>query len=253
MSTGNTGNKCGLMVHTVAGYPTMEKSFIAAKALVAGGADYMEVQFPFSDPTADGPVIEKACQTALDGGFKVADGFAFMARLRKEVDIPLFIMTYGSLVFAKGAEEFCRQAAAAGLHGLIIPDLPPDYDENLFAAGRAAGLSIVPVIAPEIADDRLKLIGDMKPEFIYTALRLGITGSKTSLDAATIAYLDKVGSLGAKVVAGFGVRSHEQMRALDGHAHAAAVGSYFLEVLNNAGEDYAAALTKAARELKNGA
>lgn len=245
-------SKCGLMAHTVAGYPTMEKSYIAARALAAGGADYLEVQFPFSDPTADGPVIEKACQTALEGGFKVADGFAFMARLRREADIPLFIMTYGSLVFARGAEEFCRQAADAGLRGLIIPDLPPDYDENLFAAGRAAGLSIVPVIAPEISDERLRFIGDLKPEFIYTALRLGITGGKTSLDAAAIAYLDKVGGLGAKVVAGFGVRSREQMRALDGHAHAAAVGSYFLEVMNNAGPDFAEALTRAARELKNG-
>lgn len=242
-----------LMVHTVAGYPDLERSRLVAKALVAGGADYMEVQFPYSDPTSDGPIIEKASQAALDGGFRVDAGFELMSRLRQEVDIPLFIMTYGSLVFARGVAKFCDDAVAAGMTGLIIPDLPPDYSENLFAEGGKRGLCIVPVIAPEISDARLKVMADLKPEYIYTALRLGITGSKTQLDEGTIRYLDKVAGLGAKVIAGFGVRSREQMAALSGHAHAAAVGSFFLERLNAVmaeGGDIAGAMTAAARELK---
>ena len=243
----------GLMVHMVAGYPDMEASLEVARALARGGADYIEVQFPFSDPSADGPVIERASQTALDRGFKVDDGFKLMERLAAELDIPLFIMTYGSLVYARGAAEFSRRATAAGVDGLIIPDLPPDYAEGLFSEGRAAGLAVVPVIAPEISDHRLEIIGDLKPEYIYTALRLGITGSVTTLDDKTIRYLDKVKRLGAKIVAGFGVRSREQMLALAGHADAAAVGSFFLEKLNAAmadGRDVSQVLTDAARELR---
>ena len=247
-----TATETKLMAHTVAGYPDMETSFVAARALVRGGADYMEVQFPFSDPSSDGPTIERACQVALDGGFRVEDGFALMKRLRKEVDIPLFIMTYGSLVFARGAEDFCDRTVAAGLQGLIIPDLPPDYSEGLFEAGKKRGLAIVPVIAPEISPARLQAIGDLKPEYIYTALRLGITGSRTQLDDKTIRYLDRVKALGAKVVAGFGVRTREQMLALAGHADAAAVGSFFLERLNAmpAGGDVEGTLGAAVRELK---
>ncbi len=244
-------SECKLMAHMVACYPDREKSLAVAAGLAEGGADYLEVQFPFSDPSADGPVIERACQTALDNGFKVADGFNLMERLAGMLNIPLFIMTYGSLVFARGADEFARHAKAAGVHGLIIPDLPPDYDEKLFEAGLRHGLAVVPVIAPEISEARLKLIGGLKPEFIYTALRLGITGGASTLDEKTIAYLGAVAALGAKTIAGFGVRSREQMRALAGRAHAAAVGSHFLAVLNAAGPDadIKSVMAEAARKL----
>ncbi len=246
-------SECKLMAHIVCGYPDMEESERAARGLIAGGADYLEVQFPFSDPSADGPVIEKACQKALDGGFTVSDGFALMRRLAGDVSIPLFIMTYGSLVFARGVDEFARESAESGVSGLIVPDLPPDYDEHLFEAGKRRGVAVVPVIAPEISEERLRLIGSLAPEYIYTALRLGITGSRTALDEKTIRYLERVGELGAKVIAGFGVRSREQMRALSGHAHAAAVGSYFLEQINAKGpdEDAGPILKKAAHGLKN--
>lgn len=243
-------NDTKLMAHMIAGYPDFETSFTIARALARGGADYLEVQFPFSDPSSDGPVIERASQVALDNGFRVQQGFDFLRRLHDELGLPLFIMTYGSLVYARGAADFCDRSVAAGVRGLIIPDLPPDYSEGLFDAGRERGLAIVPVIAPEISDARLAAIGALKPEYIYTALRLGITGSRTSLDENTIRYLDKVSKLGAKIVAGFGVRTREQMRALSGHAHAAAVGSYFLECMNSAKDDIEKTLTDAAKALK---
>ncbi len=240
-----------LMAHLVAGYPDMERSRAAALALAEGGADYLEIQFPFSDPSADGPVIERACQASLDAGFKVADGFRLIGDLSKRVAAPLFIMTYGSLVFARGAEDFSRRAAGAGARGLIVPDLPPDYDERLFESGRAAGLAVVPVIAPGIAEARLRLIRSLSPEYVYTALRLGITGGATELDGNTVRYLDALKSLEAKIVAGFGVRSREQMLALAGHVHAAAVGSHFLALLERAGDATPGeVLRKAAAELK---
>ncbi|MCD8140163.1 MAG: tryptophan synthase subunit alpha [Planctomycetaceae bacterium] len=238
-----------LMAHMVAGYPGMGMSMTVAQALVAGSADYLEVQFPFSDPSSDGPLIERACQAAIEGGFRVDDGFEFMeALLRDFPSVPLFIMTYGSLVFAHGVGKFCDDAVKAGVRGLIIPDLPPDFSEGLFDEGRKRGLAIVPVIAPEISDARLKMIGDMKPEYIYTALRLGITGSDTRLDDAAIRYLDKVRKTGSKIIGGFGVRSREMMLALEGYADIAAVGSHFLKILDQTGDP--ATLTAAAKELK---
>jgi len=243
--------ECKLMAHLVAGYPDMDTSRRAALALAAGGADYLEVQFPFSDPSADGPVIERACHASLAAGFRVEDGFRMVGRLRNEVNIPVFIMTYGSLVFARGAEPFVRRATDAGARGLIVPDFPPDFSEGLFDAGKVAGLAVVPVIAPGISDERLEIIRRLASEYVYTALRLGVTGGGTTLDAGTVAYLDKVAGLNAKVIAGFGVRSREQMAALSGRAYAAAVGSFFVERLRGAlaGGNVEAVLSAAAREL----
>ncbi|MCC8164838.1 MAG: tryptophan synthase subunit alpha [Planctomycetes bacterium] len=238
-----------LMAHMIAGFPNVDTARKIARGLVRGGAHYLEVQFPFSDPSSDGPLIEKASQAALDNGFRVADGFAFMKELSRDYDVPLFIMTYGSLVFARGAGAFCDQAKDAGVTGLIIPDLPPDYSEGLFDEGKKRGLAIVPVISPGISDARLDILRALQPEYIYTALRLGITGSATHLDDATIAYLEKVKALGAKIIAGFGVRSAEMMHLLAGHADAAAVGSYFLEVYDKAEGDVESALSEAAKNL----
>ena len=244
--------ECRLMAHLVAGYPDMDTSRRCALALAAGGADYLEVQFPFSDPPADGPVIERACHASLAAGFRVEDGFRMVEELRDELEIPVFIMTYGSPVLARGVERFVRRAVEAGARGLIVPDIPPDSPEGLLEAGKAAGLAVVPVIAPGISDERLEMIRRLAPEYVYTALRLGVTGGGTELDAGTTAYLGAVAGLGAKVIAGFGVRSREQMLALSGWAHAAAVGSFFVERLRGAldgGNDVESALSAAAREL----
>jgi tryptophan synthase alpha chain len=237
-----------LMAHMVAGYHGMDMSMAVAKALVEGGADALEAQFPFSDPSSDGPAIERACQEALDGGFRVDDGFEFMRALSRDIGVPLFIMTYGSLAFARGVEKFCDDAGRAGVTGLIIPDLPPDFSEGLFEAGRARGLAIVPVIAPGISAERLAVISALRPRYIYTALRLGITGGDTRLDAAAISYLDRVRDIGSEIIAGFGVRSREMMLALEGHADYAAVGSHFLEILDKTRRPEA--LIQAAKELK---
>lgn len=241
-------SECKLMAHMIAGYPDLEQSLEFGHALAEGGADYLEVQFPFSDPSSDGPLIERACQDAIGNGFTVDGGFAFMAALRRGFATPAFIMTYGSLVYARGVGKFCDDAARAGARGLIIPDLPPDFCEGLFDEGRRRGLAIVPVVAPEISDERLRLVGDLEPEYIYTALRLGITGGDTRLDGAAIRHLDRVRAAGSKIIAGFGVRGRAMMAALEGHADIAAVGSHFLETFNRSRDP--AALAAAARELK---
>ena len=236
-----------LMAHLVAGYPDLERSRRIALELAAGGADYLEVQFPFSEPSADGPLIERACHAALEAGFTTEAGFGLVAELSRSLPVPVFIMTYASLAAARGCPDFVGRAVRSGARGLIVPDLPPDYDEGLYAAGRSAGLAVVPVIAPCISDARLEMFRSLEPEYVYTALRPGVTGGHTVLDADSLGYLDRIAGLGAKIIAGFGVRSREQLLALSGHVLAAAVGSHFLACLDEAENDPASVGLAAAR------
>jgi tryptophan synthase alpha chain len=235
------------MAHLVAGYPDMERSRRIALALANGGADCLEVQFPFSDPSADGPLIERACHIALAAGFTVEAGFRLVTGLRRSLPVPVFIMTYASLATARGCPDFVGRVVRSGARGLIVPDLPPDYDEGLYAAGRSAGLAVVPVIAPGISDARLEMFRCLEPEYVYTALRPGVTGGRTVLDADSIAHLDRIAGLGAKIIAGFGVRSREQLLTLSGHVLAAAVGSHFMACLDEAEGDPASVGLAAAR------
>lgn len=241
-----------LMAHFVAGYPTLEGSLKTAEALVRGGADYLEVQFPFSDPSADGPVIQKACAQALDGGFTLARGWDLVSALTGKggpaskaaagvsapespapvsegLGVPVFIMSYGNPVFTFGVAAFAREAAKRGAAGLIVPDLVPGADEGLYEAGRREGLMVVPVAAPSLTEERRRRILEEQPQWIYAALRRGITGAETALDAASEAYLASLREGGARLIAGFGIRRREQMEALEGQAHCAVAGSFFVE------------------------
>ncbi|MCK5735011.1 MAG: tryptophan synthase subunit alpha, partial [Spirochaetaceae bacterium] len=144
-----------IVTHFIAGYPNYEASLEVARGLIAGGAYALEMQIPFSDPNADGPVIEGACRVALDEDFKVSDAWRLLEAIRAESDIPVFVMSYASLVFTPGVDTFVRRAKDAGASGLIIPDLVPGADEGLFTAAADAGCPAVPVVVPWITDERL--------------------------------------------------------------------------------------------------
>ena len=253
-----------IVTHFIAGFPTYEASLEVARGLIAGGAFALEMQIPFSDPSADGPVIESACNTALEGGFTVSDAFRLLSEIRAESDIPIFIMSYASLVVTPGVAEFSRRAKAAGASGLIIPDLAPGADEGLYAAAADAGCPAVPVVVPWITDKRLEEILAEPLEWIYVALRSGITGTYTELGAEQESFLMKLrgrqldrecggagnGSAGGitcggnagssaaenrsggpRVMAGFGIQRPEQVAAVVRMADAAIVGSALVNVI----------------------
>jgi tryptophan synthase alpha chain len=223
-----------IMAHLVAGYPDAEGALAAALGLAEGGASYLEVQFPFSDPTADGPLIQEACDAALTKGFRVAEGFGLVRRIQEATGLPVFIMSYANLVIVRGVPAFLEQAREAGAAGLIVPDLPVDADEGLFARGRALGLQIVPVAAPDTRPRRLALMAATGAEYLYAALRRGITGEHTEIGVENLAFLEAVGGLGLRVLAGFGVRTRAQVLALAPRAHAVVVGSRFVEAVRAA-------------------
>jgi tryptophan synthase alpha chain len=252
-----------VMAHLVAGYPTDDLAFAAARGLAEGGVSYFEVQLPFSDPSADGKSIQTACASVLSRGYRVEDGFAFVSRLRREFpDIPVFVMTYGNLAYRRGITDFVARAAAAGAAGLIVPDLPFDADEGLDAACRARGLVSVPVAAPSMTDARVAALGALARPYVYAALRAGITGAATAIDGATLAFIKRIsagaaraGGEGARtrVLGGFGIRTGEQSRALKDAVHAVVAGSAFVDAIGESAPKGEAAVHSAvlakAREL----
>ena len=242
--------KIKLMSHLVAGYPTDELSFTAARALVDGGADILEIQLPFSDPSADGPAIQGACTEVLKRGYRTADGLSFIARLHKEFpQVKIYLMSYGSLVYTPGIENFCKRAADAGVTGMIIPDLPFDHDEGLTNACRANGMENIPVAAPSMSPARLDLLARAGFPYIYAALRTGITGTDTTIDDSTRRFLSAVSAGGSKIYGGFGISSGTQARALADQVEAIVAGSVFVRLItenkNNADALYKAVRAKA--------
>lgn len=231
------------MAHMVAGFPDRTASLAVARALADGGCAYLELQFPFSDPTADGPDIQAACAAALAAGFTVTDGFRLAAEIRSFARVPLFIMGYANLLFTRGIGRFLAEAKAAGAAGVIVPDLPPDYDEGLFAAAGNAGLSAMPVLSPSTSPDRLRRVASLQAADIYATLRSGTTGASTVVDADSLAFLDAIveacGGRAPRIFAGFGVSRREQVTVLQPRVHAVVVGSALVREVTKGREPFA--------------
>jgi tryptophan synthase alpha chain len=223
-----------IMAHLVAGYPDEEGSLEAARALIDGGASIIEVQFPFSDPSADGPLIQEACTTALERGFTVQRGYSLLEKIKAYRDLPLFVMSYAGPVFAKGISNFLKQIKDRGAGGIIVPDLMPGCDEGLYAEGDTLGLPVIPVITPYIGKEREKTIMATHPEYVYVALRTGITGSRTALDEERLDFLKRVGTYktaegsSVRIMAGFGIKENKQIELLAPHIYASIIGSAFV-------------------------
>ena len=246
-------NKIKLMAHLVAGYPTTELALTAARSLVNGGADILEIQLPFSDPSADGPAIQTACTTVLSRSYRTADGLDFIAQIHREFpQVTIYLMSYGSLIYTPGIENFCRKAAAAGVNGMIIPDLPFDHDEGLTAACKANNMVNIPVAAPSMSDERLHMLAHAGFPYIYAALRTGITGTDTTINQETMDFIAKVSAGGSKVYGGFGISNGAQAKALASHVEAIVAGSVFVRTITenaSSTENLSAAVESKAREL----
>ncbi|MDO4506983.1 MAG: tryptophan synthase subunit alpha [Spirochaetales bacterium] len=245
--------KIKLMSHLVAGYPTNEISLDVARSLVKGGADILEVQLPFSDPSADGPAIQTACTEVLARNYKTADGLAFIKQIHEEFpETTIYIMSYGSLIYTPGVDAFCKKASECGVKGMIIPDLPFDHDEGLTEACKKYGMENIPVAAPSMTDERLSKLANAGFNYIYCALRAGITGSKTTIDDKTIAFLNKVSAGGSKVYGGFGISNGEQSGVLASAVEAVVAGSVFVRIIAEKKDDVEvlkSAIVEKAREL----
>lgn len=232
--------RIGLMTHVVIGYPTLEETIKIVRTMAENGVDFIELQIPFSDPLADGPIIMRACEKSLANGTKVKDAFAAMALLSAQLTLPLLFMAYYNTVFKYGVEKFCKDAKAAGASGLIVPDMPIDEEseEHFLLFCRKYKLHNIQVISPASTDDRLKKNAAVASGFIYCTAHQGITGAKDQLDPNLGSYLQKIrGYFSIPVAVGFGISKKEHIKILELYADIVVVGSAIIDVINKSDRD----------------
>ena len=221
------------------GYPTLEKSEAAADALVAGGADIIELGVPFSDPFADGGVIRSAAYEALRQGVRLDDVLALAKRLRaKHPDTGLVLFTYYNVIYSKGLAKFAEEAADAGIDSVLSVDLPLEERDELLAEIQPRGLSYIPLIAPNTPLDRVvESAKGLDNSFLYVITVKGITGARSELPADLLDRLDAIRSLSPlPIAAGFGISTKAQAEAVSAHADGFVVGSALVKRLGAEGE-----------------
>lgn len=223
--------RLGLFMYLTVGYPDPTAGRELARMVLDAGADLLELGVPFSDPLADGATIQRASHRALQAGTRPEDVLDLAASLRAAgYTQPLVVMTYFNPVLARGEDRFCAELAAAGIDGLIIPDLPPDEAEGLRAAARAHGLDLVFLAAPNSPPERLKRVAGASSGFLYCVSLTGVTGARDTLPPGLGQFLGRVRAVSALPLAvGFGISRPEQVRALRGLADAVVVGSGLID------------------------
>ena len=224
-----------LMTHIVLGYPSFDDSLRIVEAMVEGGVELMELQIPFSEPIADGPVILHANQKALDAGSTVDRCLEMAEEISSRFDIPFLAMTYYNVAFARGLQQFPKALAAAGLKGAIIPDLPHEEGDPFFRDMLGADLDPVFLFSPTTSDSRMAEIAERARGLLYCVARKGVTGAETDFDALD-AYLDRCRqATDLPLALGFGVQDHTDVAALRGKVDIAVVGSQAIRILDRDG------------------
>ncbi|MBF0425316.1 MAG: tryptophan synthase subunit alpha [Magnetococcales bacterium] len=219
-----------LMSHLVLGYPSLEENRRVIEMMVSRGVDLIELQIPFSEPIADGPVIAMANQAALDRGFRVEEGLAFLREMAACYPIPFLLMTYFNILHTRGVTPFLRETAALGGAGVIIPDLPLEEATAAMAVCREVGIDWIQLMTPTSPPARLAAIGDVAGGFCYCVARKGVTGQRTCFDQATDAFLASCrAATSVPLALGFGVRSADDVRVLAGKVEIAVVGTAAIE------------------------
>jgi tryptophan synthase alpha chain len=224
--------RAALMPYLTLGYPTPEQSLALIEVAVAGGADLLELGVPFSDPLADGPVIQRATHVALQQGMTVARCLEMARELRhRGITQPFIFMGYYNPILAYGERAFCRACRDVGVDGLIVPDLPPGEGEMLRDACRQQELALVYLLAPTSTPDRVRLVTERSRCFVYLVSITGVTGPREHLPPDLTAFVERVRAVTDKPLAvGFGISSGEQASRVAAVADGVIVGSAVLRL-----------------------
>ena len=247
--------RCALMPFLMAGDPHLATTGATLLALQEAGADLIELGIPYSDPLADGPVIQAAAGRALAAGTTPGAVLAMLAELRGRLSLPVVLFTYSNPLLNRGMERFCQEAAAAGAAGLVVPDLPLEEAEKLSAIATAHGLDLVLLVAPTTPAERMARIHTASRGFTYLVSVTGVTGVRSSLESRVGPLVEQLRGLGPTPVAvGFGISGPEQARQVrDWGADGAIVGSALVKVMADTqaqGGDVAAAAGRFCAELR---
>ena len=225
-----------LMTHIVMGYPNFDDSMEIVKQMVGAGVDLMELQIPFSEPMADGPVILRANQAALYGGARVERCFEFAQEVSSRFDIPFLFMTYYNIIFKYGVERFVSRMADIGIKGAIVPDLPPEEGVAYLGAMAKRELSSIHIFSPATTDQRMEFLSAKTTGFVYCVARKGVTGKDTQFSGELEQYLARCRKMTHLPLAvGFGVKDRVDVEFLKGKADIAVVGSQTIRVMEEKG------------------
>jgi len=225
-----------LMTHIVLGYPSFEDCYRIITEMVQAGVDLMELQIPFSEPMADGPVILRANQLALERGVTIEACLDFSRRVTRDFHIPFLVMTYCNIPFAYGLPDFVRSMAERNLQGAIIPDLPPEEGEAYLAAMRAHNLAPIAMFSPTTPLERMTYLARSAGGFIYCVARKGVTGRQTRFSETFSDYLSRCRRATTLPLAlGFGIKGKADMDVLKGKVDIAVIGTRTLRLVEEEG------------------
>ena len=224
------------MTHIVIGYPSLETSFEIVEAMVNAGVDLMELQIPFSEPIADGPVILKANQKALATGITVDDCIDFGGQVAKQFDIPFLFMTYYNILFKYGVKRFAQTTADSGLQGAIVPDLPPEEGQDYLKAMDDHSLAPIFIYAPTTTDNRMKMLSEHARGLVYCVARKGVTGQQTDFSKELETYLQRCRkATDLPLALGFGVKDRTDIDFLTGKTDIAVIGTQTIRIVEEEG------------------
>ena len=224
--------RTGLVTYVTAGDPDLERSGAVLRALDRAGADVIEVGVPFSDPLADGPVIQRASERALASGATLVGVLDLIESLRGGLGAALVLFTYANPVLRLGADRFAARAAKAGVDGVLVLDLPLEEADGFRRTVVEAGIDPVFLLSPTTTDDRIRRAAELGRGFLYAISRLGVTGARTEVAAGVRSLVERIRAVSALPVAvGFGLSAPEHVREVGGYADAAVVGSALVAVI----------------------
>jgi tryptophan synthase alpha chain len=226
-----------LSIYFTAGFPKLQDTVPTLEILQKNGVDLVEIGIPFSDPMADGVVIQQSGQTALKNGMSIRELFSQLTDVRKSVDIPLVMMGYLNPIMQFGFEEFCQECQRVGMDGMIIPDLPmSDYLTEYKSIAAKYGLEFIFLITPETSEERIREIDGNTNGFIYMVSSAAVTGTQSSFEKQT-AYFNRINSMNLKNprLIGFGVSNKATKDMVFKYSSGAIIGSAFIKAINETG------------------
>lgn len=233
------------------GDPDLETTAACVRAAVAGGADLIELGIPFSDPTAEGPVIQGANLRALTGGVTTDKIFELVRNLRRDVDVPMVFMTYANVVFSYGAERFFSICQEIGIDGIILPDLPYEEKEEFLTLCHTYGVDLISLVAPT-SENRIAMIAKEAEGFLYIVSSLGVTGTRSEIKTDLESIVEVVRrNTDIPCAIGFGISTPEQAARMAGIADGAIVGSAIIKLIEKYGKEapaYVKAYVKSMKE-----
>ncbi len=243
-------NKKAFISFITCGDPDLETTKKTLLELQKNGADLIELGIPFSDPTAEGPVIQGANIRALKNGITTDDIFQMVSEIRSEITVPMVFMTYANVIFSYGMDRFFEKCQETGMDGVILPDVPFEEKEEFETAADRYGIDFISMVAPT-SEDRIARIASEAKGFIYIVSSLGVTGTRTSINTDVKSLVDKIRKVtDVPCAIGFGISTPEQAAQMAGISDGAIVGSAIVRIIEKYGKDAPAHVGEFVKSMK---